>query len=220
MSVLTDADVSVSWGVALAGAELHSAARLLDDRERHRASAIHNDLTQRRFISAHAMRRIMVAQRLGWDARELVFESRGLHGKPELVYPPLRMYSNIATAGDRIVCAVTDTGPVGVDVESHDVIAEADATDGIDDVLLTPAEREVLLEFPHRDAALTRWWVRKEAVLKATGDGMTLPPPDLEMSAPDEHPQLLRWQGRPVPATWMSDIDVGPGYEAAVAVLV
>lgn len=217
--MLTDTDVNVSWGVTLDGSDLYAAAQLLDDSEQRRAAAIRNDHTQRRFVSAHAMLRILVGQQIGWEPKDLRFGNAGQHGKPELVYPPIRVHFNIATAGDRVVCAVTESGPVGVDVESHEVIEEADAAGGIEQVLLTPAEREVLYEFPHRAGALTRWWVRKEALLKATGEGLTIDPPRLEMSAPDETPELLSWEGRAVPSLWISDLDVGVGYEAAVVVL-
>lgn len=217
--MLTETDVKVSWGVTLDGSELYAAAQLLDDAERHRAAALRDDLAQRRFVSAHAMLRIMVGKQLDVDPRTLTFAATGQHGKPELSYPPLRIHVNIAAAGDRVVCAVTESGPVGVDVEGHDVIGEADNAGSIEYNLLTPAERQVLDEFPHRTAALTRWWVRKEAVLKATGEGFAIDPTLLEMSAPDEEPRVLAWQGRLIPAMWVSDLDVGAGYEAAVVVL-
>jgi 4'-phosphopantetheinyl transferase len=217
--VLIDTDVNVSWGMTLDGPDLYAAAQLLDESEQRRAAAIRNDHTQRRFVSAHAMLRILVAKQIDWEPAQLTFGVRSQYGKPELVYPPIRVHFNIATAGDRVVCAVTETGPVGVDVESHEVIAEADRAGGVEQVLLTPAERAVLHEFPDRASALTRWWVRKEAMLKASGEGLAIEPPTLEMSAPDETPQLLSWQGRPVPPVWISDLDVGPGYEAAVVVL-
>ncbi|WP_139185713.1 4'-phosphopantetheinyl transferase family protein [Sanguibacter gelidistatuariae] len=211
--------MSVSWGVALDGPELYAAARLLDEGERRRAAALRDDQAQRRFVSAHAMLRILVGQRLDLDPHLLAFAPRGAYGKPELVHHAFRLHVNIASAGDRVVCGVTESGPIGVDVESHSVIADANRFGELDRILLTPAERRVLGELEDRVGALTRWWVRKEAVLKASGEGLTIEPTTLQMSAPDEAPQLLGWQGRPVPALWMSDLDVGDGYEAAVVVV-
>lgn len=217
--MIAETDVSVSWGVALDGPELYAAARLLDDGERRRASALRDDQARRRFVSAHAMLRILVGQRVDADPRALTFTPRGSYGKPELVDRSVRLHVNLATAGDRVVCAVTESGPVGVDVESHSVIADANRFGELDRVLLTPAERRVLAPLGDRVGSLTRWWVRKEAVLKASGEGLTVEPTTLQMSAPDEEPELLGWQGRAVPALWMSDLDVGDGYEAAVVVV-
>lgn len=216
-----ETDVTVSWGVTLDGPELYAALQMLDAGEQRRARALRNLQAHRRFVTAHAMLRVLVGQRIDLDPRRLTFIAVGAFGKPELVHRPHRVHVNLASAGERVVCAVTESGPVGVDVESHSVIADANRSGDLDRILLTPAERRVLTG---RDdhlqvGALTRWWVRKEAVLKASGEGLTVEPSTLQMSGPDEVPQLLGWQGRPVPALWMSDLDVGAGYEAAVAVV-
>ena len=217
-----ETDVTVSWGATLDGPELYAAIQLLDAGERRRADALRNLQAHRRFVTAHAMLRVLVGQRVDLDPRSLTFTSVGAFGKPELVHRPHRVHVNLASAGERVVCAVTESGPVGVDVESHSVIAEANRSGDLDRIMLTPAERRVLAGWGDHGqvGALARWWVRKEAVLKASGEGLTIDPAALQMSSPDEAPQLLRWQGRPVPALWMSDLDVGAGYEAAVAVLV
>ena len=217
--MFAETDVSVTWGTTLHGPELYAATQLLDADERRRAGALSDLQAQRRFVSAHAMLRILVGQRIDLDPHLLTFTPCGAYGKPELVYRPHRVHVNLASAGDRVVCAVTEHGPVGVDVESHSVIADANRFGALDRILLTPAERRVLGEIGDRVSSLTRWWVRKEAVLKASGEGLTVEPTTLQMSAPDEEPRLLGWRGRSVPALWMSDLDVGTGYEAAVVVV-
>ena len=214
-----DPEVSVRWGVALDGPALYAAVKLLDAGERRRARALRDVQAQRRYVSAHAMLRILVGQRIACDPHLLTFTPCGAYGKPELVDQSHRVHVNLATAGDRVVCAVTESGPVGVDVESHSVIADANRFGQLDRILLTPAERQLLGEIGDRVGSLTRWWVRKEAVLKASGEGLTVEPATLLMSAPNEAPRLLGWRGRSVPALWMSDLDVGTGYEAAVVVV-
>jgi 4'-phosphopantetheinyl transferase len=42
-----------------------------------------------------------------------------------------------------------------------------------------------------------RYWTRKEAVLKATGDGLRVPMDELVVSAPEEAAELRSWRGRP-----------------------
>jgi 4'-phosphopantetheinyl transferase len=63
--------------------------------------------------------------------------------------------------------------------------------------------------------------VRKEAVLKATGDGMFVAPADIEVSGPAEEPRLIAWSTggeRKVP-TRLVDLQLGPDYMGCVGVL-
>lgn len=73
------------------------------------------------------------------------------HGKPHVVVPPGRtpIHVSLSRSGDVTVVAVTDVGPVGIDVE-----ATTDDTD-------------------------LRAWVRTESLVKATGHGLTIDPADI-----------------------------------------
>lgn len=86
------------------------------------------------------------------------------HGKPVLDHPTHHV-STSQSHGLSVV-AVCDEGPVGVDVEHLDAIRFA----GFDDVALGPGEAA---RDPHERAVL---WTRKEAVLKATGEGLRTDP--------------------------------------------
>ena len=94
--------------------------------------------------------------------------------------PPLHV--SLAHAGDRVVVAATDLGPVGVDVELDSCAEFA----GFDAVSLAESERQELAALPsvHRMTGRTQMWVRKEAVLKATGDGLTVDPRRVIVSPP------------------------------------
>ena len=91
------------------------------------------------------------------------------HGRPRLL-PTAAVrhpgHVSLARAGDLSVVALTDVGPVGVDVEAVD----AAGFPGFDDVALHPDE--------HASSAedRTRLWVRKEALLKAYGLGLAVDP--------------------------------------------
>lgn len=130
------------------------------------------------------------------------------HGRPYLV-PTATLREpaqvSLARAGDLSVVAITDAGPVGVDVEEEG----AAAFDGFADVARHPDE----------DAATdaTRSWVRTEALLKACGLGLAVDPRDVRL----DDGGLVSWDStQPAPdAVRLLDLDV-PGHVVAVVVLV
>ena len=93
------------------------------------------------------------------------------HGKPVLDQPTLHV--STATSQGLSVVAVADA-PVGVDVERVD----ATRFDGFDDVALAPGE---VAPTPYDRAVL---WTRKEAVLKATGEGLRTDPRTVDVTRP------------------------------------
>lgn len=73
------------------------------------------------------------------------------------------------------------------------------------------------------------WWTRKEAVLKATGDGLTVAPDRVHVSDPSRPAALLGWDhptgpgpapgpGAAPPPLALHDLAPGPGYVACLAV--
>ena len=113
--------------------------------------------------------------------------------------------------------ALTTIGPVGVDVE------RVSATpDGVADVAWSAAERAALAIDPlgRSPEARARLWVRKEAVLKATGHGLSVRPSSLTVTTGAREARVLSWPGH---EDWagcldLSDFDVGHGYAGCVAV--
>lgn len=118
------------------------------------------------------------------------------HGRPVLAGRS-EPHLSIGRAGALTVVAVCDTAPIGVDVE------RADAAD--------PALP------PPLGAAVT--WVRTEALLKATGDGLRVDPGTVQLSGPEQEPELLGWPGPDRPDVCLRDVETAPGFVAAVAVL-
>ena len=126
------------------------------------------------------------------------------HGRP-VVLPaggdrrPV-VHVSLSRAAGRTVVAVTTAGPVGVDVEHVDAA-------GFDTFARVGLHRdEVADDAPSR----TRTWVRKESLVKATGDGLTVDLRDVQVTAPAEAPGLVRWDARrtQLPPVQMVDLDV------------
>ncbi len=130
------------------------------------------------------------------------------HGKPQVTGGG--PHFSISHAGDYVVVAVSHDGPVGVDLE-----------------LITPgigmAGRLVRAhgEQPAEGTGLVRRWVRKEAVLKATGHGLAVPMTRFAVSPPDAHACLLTWPDDPtLPGRLqLDDLPCSYPYAAAVAVI-
>jgi 4'-phosphopantetheinyl transferase len=127
------------------------------------------------------------------------------HGRPVLI-PTSSLRSpahvSLSRAAGLSLAAVTDAGPLGVDLEANGAADFA----GFADVALGEHDGE--------GSDPTMAWVRKEALLKAYGLGLAVDPRDVPAEGESASPPPCRPPGTP----WRRDLDV-PGHAAAVAVL-
>ena len=133
------------------------------------------------------------------------------HGRPLVVRRDGRPvpHVSLSRAGDTVVVAVSDAGSVGVDLERPD----AARFSGFADVALHAAEAAPDIE----QRAVT--WVRKESLVKATGDGLAVDLRRIRVSDPGQTPRLLEWSGRSeMPSVHMVDLDI-PGHAGCVTLL-
>jgi len=210
----------VWWSAPVAGA----GHALLDDADRARCATLRLPADRARFATGRVLVRRALAAELGVDAAQIVLHTccercGGPHGKPVLAAPAAAIEFSIAHAGERVVVATSRCGAVGVDVERVRAAADLATPDA---GVLGDAERAALqaLAPDERDAAFIRIWARKEAVLKATGEGLLGSPAELRVSDAHEPPAVVAWAaGRHPRAVRMLDLDAGRGYRACVAVL-
>jgi len=133
------------------------------------------------------------------------------HGRPLVVRRDggPSPFVSLGRADDVVVVAVSDAGPLGVDIEAID----AARFSGFADVALHPAELDPT--GGHRAIV----WTRKESLLKATGDGLHVDPRSIRVSDADQPARLLEWTGHPqLPSVQMLDLEIS-GYAACVTVL-
>ena len=144
------------------------------------------------------------------------------HGKPWLPTAP-ELHLSVAHSGGCVAVAVAHRSPVGVDVEAVVELAGAAELDLLAGGTLAAEERAELARYPaeHRASAFTTYWTRKEAVLKATGDGLSTPLETLVVSPPSCPPRVLRWPPTAVPVAGLSMHALHPpaGSVAMLAVL-
>jgi 4'-phosphopantetheinyl transferase len=186
------ADVFVRWAVANAPPITET---WLTAEERGRLHAFERPADQARFLASHALARLLVGARCEVKPGAVRLVQRcprcgGPHGQPAVTLPdgmniPPRI--SIAHAGSLVAVALSDD-PVGVDLQRITAARHEAA-----DVLLTFRERAELGLLPFREHthALTRWLVRKEATLKATGHGFDLDPRELEVTSPALPPAVV-----------------------------
>src|SRR5207253_8090188 len=107
------------------------------------------------------------------------------HGKPRVLADEMVLDASISHSGNRVAVALSTGGPVGIDVEEL-----APDPVGVPQLALSPTELKRLQALPPQDQEIgfITMWVRKEAVLKATGHGLRIPPDQVELSGPHEDP--------------------------------
>ncbi|MCU1304281.1 MAG: 4-phosphopantetheinyl transferase superfamily protein [Candidatus Sulfotelmatobacter sp.] len=192
---------------------------ILSPDESTRASRFHFPTDRQRFAAARALLRIILAGYLAENPKHLSF-SYSKKEKPSLGpdYAASGMTFNISHSGGVALLAFARRREIGVDVEQvrQDFDVEAIARR-----FFSAHEREHLAALPDGEKfeAFFRCWTRKEAYIKATGDGLSLPLHQFDVSvAAEDRDALLATRPDASEATLWSlrEIPVGPGYAAAL----
>jgi phosphopantetheinyl transferase len=137
--------------------------------EQRRAERMRDEGHRARFLASRAWLRVVLGRYLDADPAAVGFDI-GDRGKPSIVDGGDLRFSLSRSAAVALI-AVTRGRAVGVDVEQirddvdHGRLARQ---------LFSPAEADAVLALPepHRRDAFFDLWVRKEAVLKASGAGL------------------------------------------------
>jgi len=205
--------------VSLAGEPSTIDEALLDEAERARAARFVRPTDRRRFVLSHAALRLFLARCLDLEPTIVRYEN-GVHGKPRLELASPQLEFNLSHSGGLGMLAVARDRPVGVDVEH---VRDVPYALSISDTHFSAAEREVLRSLPpaERRGAFFRCWTRKEAVIKAGGEGLgrALDSFDVDIT-PGSTSALKRFGDRSGDEAGMfvRDLLSPPGYTAAGAV--
>src|SRR6266852_636069 len=202
-------------------AAVRALAVRLSDAERQRASRFAFDRDRRRFVVTRARLRQLLGLRL--DVRpesvELVYGERG---KPALArgHAGSDLRFNVSHSDDVAVYAFSPGREIGIDVEAVRVILDAD---DIAARFFSRCENEAYLTLDPRDKPLGFFncWTRKEAFIKALGDGLHHPLDRFDVSlAPGDPPRILRVASTTGDACgWtLHGFPPGPGLIGAVVV--
>jgi len=151
------------------------SAAMLSESERQRASRFTFERDRKRFIAARATLRRLLAARLGVQPEEveLVY---GQHGKPALGgrFANSELRFNVSHCDDLAVYAFARGREVGVDVEAVRWFADAD---DVAARFFSKSENKAYaaLDSLDKPSGFFNCWTRKEAFIKAIGDGLNHP---------------------------------------------
>jgi len=191
----------------------------LSEDERKRAERFHFDRHRERFIVQRGRLREILSG-YGDGLPKAIQFRKGPGGKPAVNGGNLEIRFNLSHCGGHALYAVAYGREVGVDVEAVRPKPKAAA---LVDRFFSIKEREAFqtLEPHDRDATFFAGWTRKEAYVKALGKGLRFPLDQFNVSLkPGDQNALLRVEGAPeeVKRWSLRDIDLGPGFRAALAV--
>ena len=220
--IIADDEVHV-WraGLDLPLSQVQRLGGILTDDELDRANRFSFAIDRQRFIAARGTLRSILSRYLTIDPGHLRFQYNP-YGKPFLD-PEFNSYLlnfNLSHSGSMALYAMTRNMEVGVDVErvrsdvEYEEIAKRFFSVNEVAVLRTiPAEEKL--------EAFYTCWTRKEAYIKAHGEGLSLPLDSFDVSfAPGEPPlSLMTKDGPQERSLWtLLGLKPGLGYIGALAV--
>ena len=203
------------WKARLKG-ELAVRDESLAEDERLKMERFHFAADRLRFGFGRVLLRRLLGGYLQRPPEEIQFRYTEF-GKPYLSFEPgqTKLEFNISHSGDIILFAFAQGVPVGVDVERIKPLPELEQ---IARRFFSPGEQKDLemLTGPEKVTAFYRCWTRKESIIKACGEGLSMPLGKFQVSLlPATPARLLR---SPDQNSWLLlDVVPGQGYAAAVA---
>lgn len=200
---------------------LKGCKAILSPNEQERADRFRFDRHRNRFIAARAQLRQVLGAYLQTNPAALTF-SAGPNDKPLLggSFKESGLHFNLTHSEDVALVAVTRIGEVGIDVERIRPIK--DVTELVAR-FFSIRESELFQKLPAevKPTAFFNLWTRKEAMLKATGEGITRSLKQVEVSfLPEDSTRVLLIAGDSEKAShWtLTHLNPRPGFVGALAI--
>jgi 4'-phosphopantetheinyl transferase len=192
--------------------------RSLSADERERASRFRFEHLRTAFTLSHGILRWLLGRYLAVQPDRVGF-AYGERGKPRLAFPAAPIEFNMAHSGRYAAYAFAVGCEVGVDIEEVRSISDQE---NVVQRFFSPAECEEWLDLDpsQRGQAFFRCWTRKEAYIKALGDGLSIPLDSFRVSLrPGVPASVIDVRGDAAAAgRWrLSALAAPDGYEASLA---
>lgn len=193
--------------------------RFLSPAERQTAARFRYEKDRQQYVVSHGILREILGGYLDAGPATIEFLT-GSHGKPDLKDDGgCGIRFNISHSRDRVLVAVTLNTDIGVDIE---YMRDIDEMAHIVERFCAGHEKTELWTVPDdmKKRAFYLCWTRKEAFIKATGEGMARPLDSFAVSlTPGKSAELIELDGSPGETTgWaIADIPCHPEYSASYA---
>jgi 4'-phosphopantetheinyl transferase len=209
------------WSVRLdEPARAGSEVAALSPDEIARANRFHFEKDRIHFTRCRAALRNLLAGYLAIPAAEIRFEYL-TSGKPQLAAEqnPHGLQFNVSHSANMALIAVGSEHHLGVDIEK--IRGDVDTT-ALAERFFSLRERAGLQALPDhlRVPGFFACWTRKEAFLKATGEGLSFPLEDFSVTThPDLDPEIEEIKGNTDEGKqwFLADLSVADGFRATVA---
>jgi 4'-phosphopantetheinyl transferase len=207
------------WPLDASALEVADLKKVLSPDEMERAERYRFDQHRNEFILTRAVLRIVLASYTARSPESLSFDYSA-EGKPALNNGPPDLRFNVSHTEGLAVLALVREREIGVDAEK--IRPQPDAQK-LAKRFFSAREQLFLgkLSGDELQRAFFRCWTRKEAYIKAKGEGLSIPLHAFDVSLEDDQPAALVGT-RPDPTEagrWtLYDLSVGRGYAAALTV--
>ena len=207
------------WPLDVSALDVADLKKVLSPDEMERAERYRFDQHRNEFILTRAVLRIVLASYTAQSPESLSFDYSA-QGKPALKNGPPDLRFNVSHTEGLAVLALVREREIGVDAEK--IRAQPDAQK-LAKRFFSAREQLFLgkLSGDELQRAFFRCWTRKEAYIKAKGEGLSIPLHAFDVSLEEDQPAALVGT-RPDPneaGRWtLYDLSVGRGYAAALTV--
>jgi 4'-phosphopantetheinyl transferase len=197
--------------------QIREFIKILSPDEHIRAGRFRFDHLRRSFIFTRGTLRVLLGSYLSSAPEEIPF-SYGPQGKPAIAKDTLLRF-NISHSGDFVLLAFTREYDIGVDIEQ---IRSLPDMDDLAQRFFSSEERSQIASMPReqRERAFFACWTRKEAYLKAIGNGLSTRLDSFCVTlSPAEPARLMHINGdtHAAQAWTIQDLTLVPDYAAAIA---
>ena len=211
------------WRVELARApgRVEELSKILSPDEEKRAARFHFQKDREHYTVARASLRLILARYRDMRPGDFRF-SYSAYGKPSLISSGAAddLRFNLSHSGHLALVGLTFGRDIGIDIER---VREDFAGKEIAERFFSSREVACLLSLPEdgQVQAFFNCWTRKEAYIKARGEGLSMPLDKFDVAfAPGEAAALLdtRIDPREVDRWSLHDLAIDAGFAAALAV--
>lgn len=199
-------------------AKIDQFMSVINKDEQAKAARFVREVDKNRSVIARSILRQLLGEYLNCTPQAIELQYNAFN-KPELAgQDTALLHFNVSHSHDWIIYAVCEKYPVGVDIEyiNQDVDVAA-----IAERFFHPGENQFIqsLTGDAQMAAFFRCWARKEALLKALGQGLSFPLEQCQVSLEEDKPaRVLSIVGQNIDHWILHDLAIVDGFAAAVAV--